>query len=342
MHTNLGKKPNICLLTAILLLSMLFSCTDDPRKSVDVKEIDTEVSVRYFHRDFFAMDKANLPSEVNQLEKKYPHFFPFYRDDIMGWEKDEVLENCRMLLNDSNVLRIQDTLQQIFGDYSEFESVIKPAFKRFSYHFPDQPVPEIVFAYTEFLFRTGTDSQQLVLAPEMCLGGEFPVYGLFNIPSYVSARLDKYHLPSVAMNAWLDECFGQLPSGNRFLDHMIREGKKLYFMELMLSDSPDSLRTDWTTAQLDWLRDNEVQMWTYYIDNKYLYSTDAAYYMPLLSDGPFTAAPNIPPGSAPRIGAWTGWLIVKKFMDKNPSMSLEELFGYTDSDAILRESGYRP
>ena len=83
-------------------------------------------------------------------------------------------------------------------------------------------------------------------------------------------------------------------------------------------------------------------MWTYYINDKYLYSTDPAFFMPLLTDGPFTAAPNIPPGSAPRIGAYTGWQIVKMYMEKNKDISLLELLGNMDSDKILNESGYRP
>ena len=220
--------------------------------------------------------------------------------------------------------------------------ILDPALKRFAAHFPGTPTPSLILAYTEFLFRSGTDSSLLIIPLEMYLGEQYPVYPFFNIPTYMLRRMDKYHLPTVAMSAWLDQNLGTIPAGNRYLDQMIKEGKQLYYLQSVLPNTADSLLTGWTNDQLSWLKENEFQMWTFYINDKYLYSTDGAFYMNLLSDGPITAAPNIPPGSAPRIGAYSGWQMVKAYMDKNPSVSLLDLMMETDGDKILRESAYRP
>lgn len=342
MHANLVKKPHIYIPFLLSLLCFLPSCKDDPRKDVEVETLPSVITVARFDKDFFAMDTSRLEEDLAALKAKYPVFYPFYQQEIMGWRPEEELRNCHLLLRDTNVRRLRDTIDLIFGDFSEQTAILDPAFKRFAYHFPEAPTPTIVLAYTEFLFRSGTDSSLLVLPLEMYLGPAFPVYAYFDIPGYMLRRMDKNHLPVVAMNAWLDEIFGTIPSKNRFLDQLIREGKKQYFLDLVLTETPDSLRTGWDTEQLEWLKKNEFQMWTYYIEDKYLYSTDAAFYMPLLTDGPFTAAPNIPPGSAPRIGAYTGWQIVKRYMEKNPDMELVELLQNMDSDKILSESGYRP
>ncbi|MBI1221813.1 MAG: hypothetical protein GC180_04335 [Bacteroidetes bacterium] len=325
-----------------LMAIVLFACSGDSVKEADISEIKTEVSLRRFDLDFFGMKQDQLPGDLAKLKTEYPNFFPFYQNEIMAWDSSEVLENCMLLLSDTNVAKLQDTIKRVFGDFSEQMEILSPAFKRFRYFFPEAPLPEIIIAYTEFLFRTGTDSNMLILPLEMYMGENYPVYTYFDIPAYMLRRMNKYHLPPLAMSAWLDQTFGSIPAGNRFLDQMIKEGKQLYFLESVLPNTADSLLTGWTTENLKWLKENEFQMWTFYISEKYLYSTDGAYYMPLLTDGPFTAAPNIPPGSAPKIGAYTGWQIVKRYMKENPERTMQALFEELDSDKILRESGYRP
>jgi len=342
MLAKLVKKVQKLFLVFLMMLGILTSCGNEPLQHVNVNEIPANLELKRFDKDFFSMRTEHLEEDLSKLRENYPLFYPFYEQEIMGWKPGEVEQNCKMLLSDTNVLKLQDTIQQVFGDFSEQMEILDPAFKRFSAHFPGTPMPSLVLAYTEFLFRSGTDSSLLVLPLEMYLGESYPVYPFFNIPDYMLRRMDKYHLPTVAMIAWLDQNLGSIPSGNRYLDQMIKEGKQLYYLQAMLPNTADTLLTGWTGNQLNWLKENEFQMWTFYINDNYLYSTDGAFYMALLSDGPFTSAPNIPPGSAPRIGAYTGWQIVRAFMDKNPSMSLLDLMQELDGDRILRESGYRP
>lgn len=342
MLAKLVKKQQFLLYAFLVALFMMQSCSNEARDGVKVDEISTVIELKRFDKDFFAMKPENINSDLAALKKKYSEFYPFYQIDIMGWEEEDEVKNALLLLSDTHVLKIQDTIDQIFGDFSEEMAILDPAFKRFAHYFPESATPAIILAYTEFLFRTGTDSAMLVLPLEMYLGENYPVYPNFNIPSFVSRRMNKAHLPAAAMSAWLDQTMEIPLAKNRFLDHMILEGKKLYYLQSMLPETADSLVTGWTSEQLVWLKDNEYQMWTFFISEKYLYSLDGSYYMPLLSDGPFTAAPNIPPGSAPRIGAYAGWQIVKKYMEKNENVTLQELMFELDSDKILKESAYRP
>lgn len=328
-----------CLVVGLFALG---SCGEEQRNAVKIDEIPTVIEIKRFDKDFFAMKPQNIDTDLEALKKAYSEFYPFYQSDLMGWEPEKERAYCIALLSDTNVQNVGDTIAQIFGDFSEQMAILDPAFKRFSHHFPELATPTIYTPYTEFLFRSATDSAMLVLPLEMYLGENFPVYPSFDIPAFIRRRMDKYHLPTVAMTAWLDQTIEPRAGGNRYLDAMIREGKILYYLETMLPETADTLLTGWTTDQLVWLKENEFQMWTFYISDNYLFSTDGAYYMPLLSDGPFTAAPNIPPGSAPKIGAYSGWQIVKRYMAKNKDIGLLELMQEMDSDKILKESGYRP
>lgn len=342
MLAKLIKKQQFLLCAFFGSLILISSCSSESRNGVKIDEIHSVIELKRFDKDFFAMKPGNIEADLAALKKKYPEFYPFYQIEMMGWEEEAEIKNSLLLLSDTNVLKIQDTTNRIFGDFSEQMAILDPAFKRFAHYFPESRTPAIILAYTEFLTRTATDTGMLILPLEMYLGENYPVYPNFNIPSYMLRRMNKEHLPAAAMTAWLDQTLEIPIAKNRFLDHLIREGKQLYYLQSVLPETADSLLTGWTTTQLGWLKENEFQMWTFYISEKYLYSLDGAYYMPLLSDGPFTAAPNIPPGSAPRIGAYSGWQIVKRYMDDNKDVTLEELLLDTDSDKILKGSKYRP
>ncbi len=343
MIAKLIKNFTCTLLLGVLCTVFLNSCQDDPRKQVDVEEVEAEISIRRFEEDVMAMDVQHLSAGVAGLKSKYPDFFDFYTRDIMRWDSADIEDNFRIYLTHPMVKNMMDTIRLVHGDFKENGKILQDGFKRFAHHFPNYPLPGVVTAFSEFSSPTATDSVVLVINLEMFMGADFPYYPGFDLPGFKIRRMSKEYIPAVAMNAWYDQVFEQLPKNkNRFLDRMIEEGKKMYYLELMLPKMADSLRTEWSTDQLKWLKENEFQMWTYYIEHKQLYSSDAIEFSSLLLDGPFTAAPNVPPDSAPRIGVYSGWQIVRKYMAVHPELGLLDLFMEKDSDKILKESGYRP
>ena len=61
-----------------------------------------------------------------------------------------------------------------------------------------------------------------------------------------------------------------------------------------------------------------------------------------LTDAPFTPGLGDHNESAPKLGIWIGWQIVKKYMDKNPDVTLQQLMKETDAQKILHASRYKP
>ena len=78
------------------------------------------------------------------------------------------------------------------------------------------------------------------------------------------------------------------------------------------------------------------------LDSKVLYVTEPDEIRHFINDGPFTTAKGFGAGTAPRIGAFTGWQIIKKYMAKNPDVTMQQLLEETDSDDILNKSKYKP
>ena len=61
-----------------------------------------------------------------------------------------------------------------------------------------------------------------------------------------------------------------------------------------------------------------------------------------IAEAPFTPGIGEKSDSAPKLGIWTGWQIVKKYMDKNPELTLQQLMHENDAQKILNESKYKP
>jgi uncharacterized protein YjaZ len=81
-------------------------------------------------------------------------------------------------------------------------------------------------------------------------------------------------------------------------------------------------------------------MWSYFIAQKLLYTTDQAEVMKFTTDGPFTSA--FSKEAPPRVGYWLGRQIVKQYMNKNPKVTLQQLMNETDAQVILTKAKYKP
>jgi hypothetical protein len=46
--------------------------------------------------------------------------------------------------------------------------------------------------------------------------------------------------------------------------------------------------------------------------------------------------------AAPKLAIWTGWQIVREYMDKHTEVTLQQLMADNDAQKILNDSKYRP
>jgi hypothetical protein len=124
------------------------------------------------------------------------------------------------------------------------------------------------------------------------------------------------------------------------IDFMISQGRLLYYLDLVTPDEPDTIKTGYTSAQLNWCIQNEKKIWSFFIDNKLLFSFDPNLMNKYVNDGPTTN--GFPKESPGNIGQFTGWQIVKSYMKNNPQVTLQQLMEEKDLLKIFNESKYKP
>ena len=179
----------------------------------------------------------------------------------------------------------------------------------------------------------------LLISLDTFLGADHHLYE--GIPNYIRKELDqKFILSQIAEKF---AAFVIPPAEDRtFLAQMLYEGKKMYLLDLLLPHQSDAIKIAYTQAELNWVEENELYVWQYFIERQVLYKTEFEWVQRFLEPAPFSKfylqLDNESPG---RIGRWIGWQIVRSYMEQNPETSLEELLKMP-AQRLFNLSKYKP
>ena len=323
-------------LLLLLAFPVLQSC------SSGVPDVDpVDVSIKRFEQDFFSLDTLNLEASLQTLEEKYPVFYPFFISQIMGFAKEgdsAILNNVRTFLSNQAIQELYKTCTKQFLDLLPIEKELGDAFGRFKYYFPDQSLPEVYSIISEFGNAAFTVEASIVgIGLDLYLGKDYRYYNSVGFPFYMIRRLEKNYIVSNTIQVMLSNLLELSPKN--LLDEMIYYGKVFYFMDLILPEVQDSIKIGYTAAQLDWCEKNDIEIWTFFIKQNLLFSSDVMLYGKYVREGPSSS--GMPPESPGNIGSWVGWQIVRKYMENNPETTIPELIVLKGQD-LLNRSRYKP
>ncbi len=329
------------------LISLIFlSCRNS--KGIDVSNIDLDIKIERFDQDFKKLDSGKLTSQTNELTKKYVYFFEDYIQGMLslGNVKDtSYFKNLRTVLATKDFKELQKQVDHVFSDLTPTEAKLTDAFRKLNYYFPKVKAPRVISFISGFTVQTPIGENYVGIGLDMFLGADSKFYpGLrASIPAYISRRFTPENITPRITEAFIrEDLFEDSNKNKSLLDKMIYNGKVMYLMDQVLDTEPDSVKIGYTDKQLNWCKQYEGEIWAYFLNVELLYETDYMKIQKYLTDAPFT--PGIGEGieSAPKLAIFTGWQIVKKYMEQNPEVTIQSLMKEQDSRKILGESKYKP
>jgi hypothetical protein len=332
-----------CLL--ILYTALLITSCHRDERHVDVAGIPLELHVKRFEQDLFKMDTSNVDAGLQGLADKYGDFFYLYAFPVTGLgSRDSLLtvSHFRELLSDTNMLNVYQACENQYGKLDDLEAGLTKAFKYYKYYFADKMVPQVLTMISLFAYPVAVDSTHLAIGLDMYLGSDYKYYFTLDppLPLYIRNRMRKEYILPDAMKGWLMSDYDTDGSQDKFLDKIISQGRLLYALDFLLPDVADTLKTGYTAAQLDWCRKNEPMIWSFFIEQKLLFSTDPNLVSKYTNDGPTTN--GFPKDSPGNIGQFIGLQIVRAYMQKNTGTTLHQLMDQKDLQLIFQVSGYKP
>ena len=328
-----------------LVATIIFSTScKKNRLKVDISDIKNDIEVVHFTNELFALDTTNLKQSITEFSNMYPDFFDLFTYRIIrigGIADSGFFDLMHEFLTDTMILNVNKLVDEEFGDFDETEKKLNKAFKYYQYHFPNKTVPTF-YIYTSGFNQSVVTAQNIIgISLDKYLGRDCPYYKMLNsTPAYKAANMHKDKIPSDVAFGWGASEYEIAPNATTLLDNMIYQGKLMYFVDAMLPGEEDSLKIGYTSDQIKWCRNNEVQMWSQLIEQKMLYSNKRMDIIRYINPAPSTS--GFPMESPGRTGVWLGWQIVRKYMDKFPETTLEELMKNNDYQKILNDSEYFP
>lgn len=332
-------------LTVGMLLAMaavLASCGND-RLKVDISGIRDEVPFVRYDEELFSLAPDPSLEELLLLRSNYPAFTDLYTHLVLrvGSVTDSAGQALiREFLGDTTTLNVRKMTQRVFPRQKLPEKDIVTAFKHYHYYFPEKPLPVVYFCLSGFNESVFTADSIVGISLDKYLGADCYYYDLLELPQFRQRKMIPEMIPADMMYTWGMTEFPLPEEAATLLDHMIYEGKLLYFTEAMLPRTADSLRTGFSKKQLEWCRNNEATMWNYLVEHQLLFSTRQMDIVRYIKDGPTTN--GFPAESPARTGAWLGRQIIRAYMKKNPEVTLSQLMDHKDHRGILNHSAYAP
>ena len=305
---------------------MVFSCSDKNKQQKAISKINVDFNIKRFDIDFYTANKETLP----KIKKKYPYLFPADFSDSLSLAK----------INDKQEQELFTETQKIYTNTSTIETQLASLFKHIKFYNPKFTAPNVVTMLTNIDYdsRVIYADSLLFVSLDVYLGKLHKFY--VDFPKYIKENNTQNHIVVDVANAIIDKQI--LPSNKRrFIDKIIYEGKKMYLLSSYLPSILEKEKIGYSNEKLNWAKENEEQIWSYFIDKKLLFNTDTKLNKRFIENAPFSKfyleQDNLSPG---RVGVWIGWQIVRSYMQNN-DVSLQELLKM-DEEIIFKKSKYKP
>ncbi|MBL4592335.1 MAG: hypothetical protein JKX68_00800 [Flavobacteriales bacterium] len=329
------------MITLVFCITIL-SCGNNPLE-VDVSDVKIDFKVTRFDQDLFQYTNGITPKNVGELHTKYGLFFQHFTESVINIgsvKNPNINTQLNAFANDSYIKEIKVDADKTYADFSTYQTELENAFKHYNYYFPKRTIPEVITYISGFNYAITTDENYLGIGLDMFLGSSYDAYTQLGLPQYKTAFMSKEGLVAGAMLGWVSTEFELKEKNADLLTEMIHQGKILYLLDALMPKASNTVKISYNETQLKWCDNNEESVWFYFIDNNLLYTKETTEIIKYMGEAPFIQ--GFPEGSPGRIGHWLGWQIVKAYMAKNPTITIEKLMSSNIAQQILNESKYKP
>lgn len=327
-----------------LSVAVIFSCTADHKPNVD--KINVDIKVQRFDQDLFQGKGKNVQVTDQSLSKKYGFFYDDFIHRMVGNPTLSGQQVLTELYKDQAYADLNHEVDSVFPNLEQIEKELSLSFKYIKYYYPSAKIPRFIAHLSGFAYQITTGDAYMAIGLDMFLGRNSKFYGALieSIPLYQSRRFEPdYLVPRVTEVYAREELFKERDEDQNLLAKMIHNGKILYFLDQVLPESTaDTIKIGYTGPQMAWCTQFEGNIWAYFLENELLYQSDYQKIQTYLTDGPFTPQLGENRSSAPKLGVWIGWQIVRKYMAENPDITLQQLMKETDAQKILTQAKYKP
>jgi len=331
---------------AILFSAFLASC-NNAEKAPDVSNIKISLSTDRFERNLFDTTTKNLFTYIQKIQSNDPSFTTQYLTKILGvdpsWPTDTAASYVNAFIKAYRP--VYDSAEKTFKDFTPYKNEIEKGLQFVKYYYPDYKLPEKIITYIGPADGYGDilTADALVIGLHHHLGKDFYLYKSSLVqetyPEYLSNRFEPSYIAVNCMNNIVNDLYPEKSDDKPLVNQMIEKGKRLYLLSKFLPGVKPYKQIGFTQKQWDDSNLHEAAIWDLFVKNSYLQITDKNIIKNYIGESPKTA--ELGEGAPGNIGSYTGWQIVKKYMQKKATTTVQQLMNL-DSEIIFQEAKYKP
>jgi gliding motility-associated lipoprotein GldB len=317
-------------------------------KKVDVSNINLDVTIERFDHDFDAMRTRPMNQQSVFLHNKYGAFYQDFIERILqaGSTRDTAyFKTLHEVFKGKAYNDLKHDVEAVYPNMDKQNAQLTEAFKYIKYYYPHKRTPKVYAYLSGFQAQTSIGDGYFAVGLDLFLGANSRFYPSITsaFPHYLSRHFTPDNItPRVVEGIAREDMFPEDDNDKSLLSKMVHNGKIMYFMDRILPDVGDTTKISYTTAQLKWCHDFESKIWGYFLEENLLYETDYPKIQKYLTEAPFTPGLGERNESAPKLAVYTGWQIVRAYMDRHPEVTLPQLMADKDAQKILNQSKYKP
>jgi hypothetical protein len=333
-------------IVALASVLFLFSCNNG-EKVPDVSDIKINLTTDRFEKKLFDTSAPSLTAYLQRLESNDPSFTSTYLKTILnadpGWPTDTTAAFVNGFVKAFRP--VYDSSEKIFSDFSAFENEVKKGLQFVKHYFPNYKVPEKIITYIGPLDGYGDiiSEEGFLVGLQHHLGKNYSLYKTELLretyPDYISSRFEPDYIAVNCMKNVVLDIYPEKESDKSLINQMIEKGKRLYILSKFLPGTDDYKLIGYTEQQMKDSYKHEAAIWDLFVKNSYLQTTDKNISKNFIDEGPKTQ--ELGEGAPGNIGSFAGWQIVKKYMQKNPASTLQQLISL-DEETIFQAAKYKP
>lgn len=323
-------KKTALILTLFSFLFFVYSCKKEAesRWNIEIKKTEpvkiTDISAQFYN------EKIPFQNFKNDFD-----FFlaPQVPDATYEKKRNDALEK-RIYKNALSLNKI-----------TEIEKNLESLFAHIKFYFPQFQNPKVyIFSSATELYDEPIlyvpDQKLLFIDISAFMGEKSEFYE--GIDHYYRREMNPGNLIAKVSETIALDYVPATPDHNKFLDKMVNYGKALTLQDAFLPKTMDQYKISYTKDQQSWAISNEENIYNYFVENDLLFSDDNRLDERFLAKAPFSKFyTEIDQKSSPRVGAFIGWQICRKYLEKHPEVTLQK-FLHLPATEIFNQSNYKP
>lgn len=330
------------------LLPLVFFACGENVKVPNVSGVKMEVAVERFDRSFFSMDTARLLTDLSGVQAKHPVFYADFMQQVLALPMQEGAAEAQknLLFFFRGYRPLYDTLMASYTNVDDIQKSVQEGLQFVRYYFPQYPAKQKLIFFVGPFDAPGTalTREGIAVGLQLYAGKDFPFYlspeGISIFPTYISRRFERNYIAVNCLKAVVQEICPDSVGSGPLIDQMIRRGREAWLLDCFLPRAADSLRMGYTGDQLRWCQANESLIWSYFLKNIELQTSEPEIIQNFLGEGPFTAGLD-QENSPGNLGTWVGRQIVRAYVRNNSDITPAEVIRL-DPAKILEGAAYKP